>query len=263
MKKAGRCLNGIAILCRAHFLSLELQLALAEAGLPVQLATGAEPFFYQPHIRVAIDCLRLQTDPEHAEALESINRLLPETGTDAGKEHWQQVREALLELRAAPMSGAIRLLREGWVGKTLSRQYPEEARIMEDLEILAAFLGAFADREGFFTKMKRMGSPSRRRGEDPQPDRLWLGTVHQAKGLEFPVVFIPGLVEGCFPLRRAVDKGQLEEERRLFYVAVTRAMDELILSSPQMLISPKGKRLPVRPSPFIDELPPGLFNGGS
>lgn len=164
MKKAGRCLNGIAILCRAHFLSLDLQLALAEAGLPVQLATGAEPFFYQPHIRVAIDCLRLQNDPEHAEALDSINRLLPETGTDAGKEHWQQVREALLELRAAPMSGAIRLLREGWVGKTLSRQYPEASRIMEDLEILAAFLGAFADREGFFTKMKRMGSPSRRRG---------------------------------------------------------------------------------------------------
>ena len=61
-----------------------------------------------------------------------------------------------------------------------------------------------------------------------------LTTVHQAKGLEYDVVFLIGAAENLFPIRRAVEAGDTEEERRLFYVAVTRARDELYLLFPKM-----------------------------
>jgi DNA helicase-2/ATP-dependent DNA helicase PcrA len=79
-------------------------------------------------------------------------------------------------------------------------------------------------------------------------------TVHGAKGLEFPIVFVPGLYEGHFPISNNDD---MEEERRLFYVAITRAKDKLFLSYPQgttSIISPySGKYTPVKPSKFIFE----------
>ena len=66
---------------------------------------------------------------------------------------------------------------------------------------------------------------------DPNADAITLMTLHNAKGLEFPVVFIAGMEEGLFPLSRAYDEPDaLEEERRLFYVGITRAEDKLSIS---------------------------------
>ena len=89
---------------------------------------------------------------------------------------------------------------------------------------------------------------------DPTADALTLMTVHNAKGLEFPVVFITGLEEGLFPLRRAMDApDELEEERRLFYVGITRAERKLYLTharrrprsstrAPRSACAPPGRR---------------------
>ncbi len=87
-------------------------------------------------------------------------------------------------------------------------------------------------------------------------EALVLSTVHQAKGLEWNVVFVLGLCEGWFPHSFSLsEEGGLEEERRLFYVAITRARDELYLCSP--LASDKGNRLVVmRSSRFLDEIHP-------
>ena len=94
---------------------------------------------------------------------------------------------------------------------------------------------------------------------DPNADAVTLMTMHNAKGLEFPVVFITGLEDGLFPLARAYDDpAQLEEERRLFYVGITRAEEKLFLLHAEQRLR-NGERMQSRPSGFLDGLPGGLL----
>jgi len=96
------------------------------------------------------------------------------------------------------------------------------------------------------------------RSVDPDADALRLTTVHQAKGLEYSVVFLIGLADGSFPLRRSIEAGDVEEERRLFYVAVTRARDELYLCFPK--VNTKGGPAMLQsPSRFLTEIDPNLY----
>lgn len=88
--------------------------------------------------------------------------------------------------------------------------------------------------------------------------KVTLMTIHSAKGLEFPIVFLPGMDEGIFPSARSMaDDNQLEEERRLCYVAITRAMEKLYISNVKMRTM-YGQIKPYIPSRFIDEIPSDL-----
>ena len=98
-----------------------------------------------------------------------------------------------------------------------------------------------------------LASESNERTPEEALNCLRLTTIHQAKGLEFPVVFVIGLADGLFPLKRTIDDGDLEEERRLFYVAVTRAMEELYLSYP-MLNQQGNTVMRLNPSRFVQEV---------
>jgi DNA helicase-2/ATP-dependent DNA helicase PcrA len=89
-------------------------------------------------------------------------------------------------------------------------------------------------------------------------EAIRLTTVHQAKGLEFNVVFVIGAADGFFPTRRSIDTGDTEEERRLFYVAVTRARDELYVLYPKMNTK-GGPSMFLNPSRFLQEISPDLF----
>jgi DNA helicase-2/ATP-dependent DNA helicase PcrA len=94
---------------------------------------------------------------------------------------------------------------------------------------------------------------------DPDADAVTLMTLHNAKGLEFPVVFISGMEEGLFPLARAYDEPEaLEEERRLFYVGITRAEDELALTWARQRRR-AGDATYNRVSSFLDAIPPELL----
>jgi DNA helicase-2/ATP-dependent DNA helicase PcrA len=94
---------------------------------------------------------------------------------------------------------------------------------------------------------------------DPGADRVTLMTLHNAKGLEFPEVFITGLEDGLFPLSRAYDDpSALEEERRLFYVGLTRAEDRVCLTHAQRRRR-AGDYLIGRLSPFVDAIAPELL----
>jgi len=88
-------------------------------------------------------------------------------------------------------------------------------------------------------------------------ETVTLMTVHASKGLEFPLVMIVGLEQGLFPHRMAVEEGNLQEERRLFYVAVTRAQRELVVMHAEKRRT-RGQVLRQRPSPFLDEMPEEL-----
>ena len=94
---------------------------------------------------------------------------------------------------------------------------------------------------------------------DSESDSVVMMTMHSAKGLEFPVVFLPGFEEGIFPGIQAIyNPGEIEEERRLAYVAITRAKEELFLlnAESRMLFGSVSRN---RPSRFIEEIPEELL----
>jgi DNA helicase-2/ATP-dependent DNA helicase PcrA len=123
---------------------------------------------------------------------------------------------------------------------------------------LVSFASRYDTMEELLAQLVLLASESNERSPEEQHNCLRLTTIHQAKGLEFPVVFVLGLADGLFPLQRTLDEGDLEEERRLFYVAVTRAMEELYLSYP--MLNQKGNSvLRMNPSRFIQEIDPGRY----
>ena len=96
--------------------------------------------------------------------------------------------------------------------------------------------------------------------QDTDADAVTMMTLHNAKGLEFPVVFITGLEEGLFPLSRAHDEPeQLEEERRLFYVGITRAEQKLYLTHARSRRR-NGETMPSIPSSFLQPIPPAMLD---
>ena len=108
---------------------------------------------------------------------------------------------------------------------------------------------------------------------DPESDRVTLMTLHMAKGLEYPIVFLTGLEEGLLPLIKsggfgnfgapvAEDPKAIEEERRLMYVGVTRAMEKLYLTNTKYRMK-YGRTDSAIPSRFLDEIPEDLFERGS
>ena len=133
----------------------------------------------------------------------------------------------------------------------------------EDLEQLSVFARQFNSTEEFLTQLSLLTNLE---AEDDRPanrddERLRLSTIHQAKGLEFGVVFVIMLCDGLFPSARSLETtdGE-EEERRLFYVAITRARDELYLSHPLIRFMPGGTGDYLQqPSRFLAELPRELM----
>ncbi|MDR1900845.1 MAG: UvrD-helicase domain-containing protein [Treponema sp.] len=114
---------------------------------------------------------------------------------------------------------------------------------------------------GIYPYLNRISLITRDDGEDEaEKGKVNLMTIHASKGLEFPVVFIAGAEEGIIPHERSIEEGEgtIEEERRLFYVAITRARDKLYISSCR-----KRRRLQniveCQPSPFLDEIPGHLI----
>lgn len=111
-----------------------------------------------------------------------------------------------------------------------------------------------------YTYLNRITLLSRDDGDDENDKgKVNLMTIHASKGLEFPVVFIAGVEDGLIPHARSVEEneGNVEEERRLFYVAITRARDKLFLSSCQKRRKMQSV-IECTPSRFLDEIPAGL-----
>jgi DNA helicase-2/ATP-dependent DNA helicase PcrA len=116
---------------------------------------------------------------------------------------------------------------------------------------------------GLFAYLNRVSLITRDDGEDDNNGKVNLMTIHASKGLEFPIVFIAGAEEGLLPHARSLEEddesgGNIEEERRLFYVAITRARDKLYITS-----CLKRRKLQntvdCAPSPFLTEIPPHLI----
>jgi len=153
----------------------------------------------------------------------------------------------------------VRLAIEGWYGDYMRNIYDNWETRREDLESIIGFASRHADMNELLAQLVLLNSETSDRAVEADADTVRLTTIHQAKGLEFPVVFIIGAADGLLPLKRAIDAGDVEEERRLFYVAATRAKDELYVLYPR-IVSQGGPPAVLEPSRFIEELDPESFD---
>jgi len=179
---------------------------------------------------------------------------------------WAQHVATLAQLDGEGVCGSasamIGLVIEAGYEDYLKESYANYRSRLEDLEQLAVFAQQFATLEEFLTQLSLLTNVE---AADEQPaaaddERLRLSTIHQAKGLEFDVVFVIMLCDGLFPSERSLEaeEGE-EEERRLMYVAITRARNELYLSYPLIRASRGGSGdLLQQPSRFLTEIPSKL-----
>ena len=180
---------------------------------------------------------------------------------------WAQFVATMAQLESKEIRGnpsrMLRLVVEAGYEDYLEETYANFRSRVEDLEQLAVFARQFATVQDFLTQLALLTNVE---AEDDQPgnnddEQLRLSTIHQAKGLEFDVVFIIMLCDGLFPSGRSLETedGQ-EEERRLFYVAITRARNELYLCYPLIRAGyGAGGDLLQHPSRFLHEIPKDLI----
>jgi len=172
---------------------------------------------------------------------------------------WTQFTATIAQLDDRSVRGnpstMIRLALEADYEDYLKARYTNYRARLSDLEQLADFARQFHGTEEFLTQLALLTNLE---AEEDNPDasdsdRIRFSTIHQAKGLEFAVVFIPMLCDGLFPSARSLESGAgAEEERRLFYVAITRAKNELYLSYPLIPFPQGAARQP--PSRFLTEI---------
>ncbi len=160
----------------------------------------------------------------------------------------------------------IRVLLDGFYAEVLGKTQANARERIEEIEELADYAAGFADLEAFLSELALVQSFSAEEvvaAEDPD-EKLTLSSVHQAKGLEWSRVFVVWLADGAFPSDLALkDPGGEDEERRLFYVGVTRARDELYLVHPLVTRARDTSMVLHRPSRFVDEMDkPGVDEHG-
>jgi len=305
-------LNDIAVLYRAHYHAIELQLELSRRGIPYQITSGIR-FFEQAHIKDVTSFLRFAANPRDEVAFKRMVKLLPGIGnrsadnlwnawgksigavaavadrgpeatsaptgvSDPGynfgehllgmkvgarsKKSWEQLAHTLDEIAPTGQPNAPSEM----IMSVVEAIYDDYAKLnftnyelrREDLNQLAAFARQFKDVHEFLSQLALISNVDAEAAPNQTSDKeaVNLSSVHQAKGLEFHTVFIIWLTDGMFPSARSLDtRDALEEERRLFYVAITRARDELYLTFPHMRLSGGYGDVFQRPSRFLKEIP--------
>ena len=299
----------IAVFYRTNAQSRALEDVLVREGIPYQVVGGVK-FYERAEIKDAMAYLSVISNPDDSVSLERIinvpKRGLGNTSVAKLQDHARKngitLYDALAEAEAVDLTGAakkackaVRDLFEGWrvaamevppaelIGAVLDESgYRKELEAedtiesesrLENLEELInaareyersepePTLGGFLQEQALYSEADSLTS---------EAGRVTLMTLHNAKGLEFEHVFVVGMEEGTFPHARSLDEHNLEEERRLAYVGITRARETLTLTHAK-LRSSWGEREYRMPSRFLSEIPdeyksgslPGGFSGGS
>jgi DNA helicase-2/ATP-dependent DNA helicase PcrA len=331
LRDEGIDLDEIAILYRSHYQSLELQMELTRRNIPYDIRSGVR-FFEQAHIKDVLAYLKIITNTRDELSWKRMMKLYPKIGERTAAEVWLRISQSTnpldaflrgVEVSGRGAAGSMKSMRDllGTISSDAMKRNPSEtvslivergyadyvrskfpnaqARI-DDLEQLAQYALRYEDVETFLDEIALSNPMS---GEDvavvaPEDEKIILSSVHQAKGLEWRVVFVIWLADGRFPSQRAlrvpsgtirVDPSRVheslpllegategapvideqgtrelvipgeEEERRLFYVAVTRARQELYLVFPVMSRDRGGMDVLMEPSRFVRELPGDVY----
>ena len=200
-----------------------------------------------------------------AAALQSCSKSVPAKATTA----WKQFVETISQLEDETVRNSaakmLRLVIDSGYDDYLKENFANYRTRLEDFEQLAVFAYQFNSVEDFLTQLALLTNVEAEgdRAAKSDAEQIRLSTIHQAKGLEFDAVFVIMLCDGLFPSARSMenDEGE-EEERRLFYVAITRAKSELYLIYPliRASFSNSGGDPMQQPSRFLSEIPKSLLN---
>jgi DNA helicase-2/ATP-dependent DNA helicase PcrA len=328
LRDEGVELNEIAVLYRAHYHAVELQLEFSRRGIPYQITSGIR-FFEQAHIKDVASFIRFVANPRDEVAFKRMVRLLPGIGgkiaenlwsgweksldaspvagiadpgseesltpagiTDPGystatagdhgysigerllklnvstrsRKMWEQLAQTLDEIapkgKPNPPSAMIVSVVEAIYDDYAKANFTNYELRREDLNQLASFARQFSDAQEFLSQLALISNVDAEPAPNAAADNeaVNLSSVHQAKGLEFHTVFVIWLTDGMFPSSRSLEtRDAIEEERRLFYVAITRARDELYLSYPHMRLNAGFGDVFQRPSRFLKEIPNELL----
>ncbi len=300
LKESGLELSEIAILFRAHYQAAQLELELTKRGVPYVVRGGVRFFeqahikdvlAYLKVLSNPLDeiswvralTLHAGIGPGYASKIflaveKEAGDLQKVISASFGANFPPKVRDGLFqykktlknllrpEIHDHPDLLVEEILEQGY-NKHVLMNFENAQDRLEDLRQLVNFAHTYKDlksfladvtlREGFKGESFAVGA-----GDTPgTPDQLVLSTIHQAKGLEWRAVFVISLSEGQFPHARALEREEsLEEERRLFYVASTRAKEELVFTHPMTRYDFNAGTVISRTSPFILELPAACYD---
>ena len=289
-------LGDMAVLYRNHYDSIVLQGELVSRGIPYSVRSGLR-FFEQAHIKDVLAYLRIVVNPRDEASWRRILLLLPGIGPAKAAAIYLRLAASpdplaamgsaqamaavppkskglfaafvndVRQLTAADPEhhpeAAIRAILKGGYPAVVGQKYDRPQNRIQDIEQFAVLAAKYDSLERLLAELLLAGDVYGMDSVEPidPKDVLILSTVHQAKGLEWSHVFVIRLVEDSFPNRGAMDEdGGEEEERRIFYVAVSRAMNELTLTYPSTVS--RGGYDPMvftSPSRFIREIDDGLF----
>ncbi len=294
LRDEGVELHDIAVLYRAHYHSMDVQLEFTRRGIPFTITSGLR-FFEQAHIKDVAAFLKFAMNPRDEVAFKRMVRLLPGIGNKTAESLWNATASALaggtdfarlqglkvpakaskpwtqfvltladLVPAAGPLPPAAMMecvlfaVYDDYM-KTKFANY--DAR-KDDLATLVGFAGQFESTEEFLSQLALLGGVETADAFAGEADseKITLSTLHQAKGLEWKVVFLIWLADGMFPSARSLESPEaIEEERRLFYVGITRCKDELYLTYPELRLNAGYGDNFQRPSRFLSELPEELM----
>lgn len=286
----GRPFDDIAVLYRSHYQSMEMQMEFQRRGIPFEVRSGLK-FFEQAHIKDILSFLKVIANQKDEISWKRILKLTRGVGNITAGKVWDFLREkerpvdcitgarSLIPKKAqegfslftdllgvikdekyhAMPSGAIDYILGHGYEEYLFTQYPNAEMRVEDIQQMTRFALRYDSLEVFLSDMTLQGVAEAETEADAAFDgKTVLSTVHQAKGLEWPVVFMIGLNDGRFPSAKSLKNDDEEEERRLFYVGTTRAKENIYLCYPVTADDWSAAGF-LRPSRFLSELPQECF----
>lgn len=295
-REEGTGLDRMAVLYRNHHDSILLQAELVARGINYTVRSGLR-FFEQAHIKDVLAYLRILVNPRDESAWRRVVLLLPGIGPAKVSTIWDHLSRSADPLAAIATSEAMALVPaksrgyfaglvadlmkiqrsdpenepaaaitavlQGGYAATVRTRYERPDNRIADIEQLAVLAARYDSLEKLIADLLLAGDVYGMDSvaADEPGETLVLSTIHQSKGLEWSRVFVPRLLEDSFPSMRSLkEPGGEEEERRIFYVAVTRAMDELWLTYPLTISRPgRGGNLIATPSRFLTEIDASLY----
>ncbi|MCD4760855.1 ATP-dependent helicase [bacterium] len=277
----------IAVLFRAAHNSQTLEMELNKRGINYEMRGGLK-FFARAHIKDVLAFLKLLGNYRDEVAWMRILQFYPGVGPVTAQLIYQKIIDLNkledlfdLKLKLADKAGnswsrinklldilvrhkddnigqLVNIIIKDY-GNYLMEKYTDYRQRQDDLDQLAHFASEYKSLEIFLNEMALQESYSVRQARQQNKDAIILSTVHQAKGLEWTAVFVINMTDQSFPHPLCVSEEEREEERRLFYVAATRAEKYLYLTYPLSIFKYDGYQS-LKPSPFISEVDSRLLN---